>query len=45
MSNGSVGDGVEHETDGADDVELDDGAPGETFFTESAGRVDELKIW
>lgn len=37
-------DGVEDATDGADEVEVDDGAPGDTFGVECGGGVEELEF-
>lgn len=39
------GERVEDETDGADNVELDDGAPEDAFFAKSRGRVQALELW
>ena len=39
-----VGDAVEDETHGADDVELDDGSPEDAFIPERRGCVQSLKF-
>lgn len=42
---GVGGDGVEDAADGADEVEVDDGAPGDAFGVECGGGVEELEFW
>jgi hypothetical protein len=42
---GGVVDGVEDGGYGADDVELDDGAPEDAFFAEGGRGVEALELW
>ena len=41
---GGRGDGVEDESNGADDIELDDGAPEDALLAKGCGGVEALKL-
>ena len=41
---GGRDEGVEDAADGADEIEVDNGAPGDTFCVESGGCVQKLEL-